>query len=67
MQTSQRSRLSFVTGLYLAGQTFWSNAQLRCRSLDDPNKGLPAHVQAVDKWQEITNVVMQERLPALKR
>lgn len=32
--------ISFVACLYLAGPTFWNNAQLRCRSLDDPNSGL---------------------------
>lgn len=30
----------FVTCLYLAGPTFWSNAQLRCRSLEESDGGL---------------------------
>ncbi len=32
--------ISFVTCLYLAGPTFWSNAQLRCRALKDSEGGL---------------------------
>jgi hypothetical protein len=32
--------ISFVTCLYLSGPTFWSNAQLRCRSLEDSDGGL---------------------------
>jgi len=32
--------ISFVACLYLAGPTFWSNAQLRCNSLEDSDGGL---------------------------
>lgn len=32
--------ISFVTCVYLAGPTFWTNVQLRCKSIEDSESGL---------------------------
>lgn len=37
---SESFGVSFVTCLYLAGPTFWSNAQLRCTFLEDADGAL---------------------------
>lgn len=37
---SESLGISFVTCLYLAGPTFWSNAQLRCMSFEDADGAL---------------------------
>ena len=39
-RSSESFGISFVTCLYLAGPTFWSNAQLRCKAVEDSDGAL---------------------------